>query len=116
MRQDMLGEWLPLALADILSALCSAKRAEALRAWGLEDMAEAVGESEKSAFLGSLKRYAELEPARGEKGFDGAAGREDGVRDAIKQDGGEKPVGAAPSGGTQQPHEGRGDGGGVSGA
>lgn len=51
MRPDMLGEWLPLALADILSAWCGAKRPEILRGWGLDAMADEAENAELSRFL-----------------------------------------------------------------
>lgn len=51
MGGDMLGEWLPLALADILCALGGGRRSETLRSWGLEAMADRVENAETSAFL-----------------------------------------------------------------
>ena len=54
MRPDMLGEWLPLALADILSAWCGARRTETLRSWGLSAMADRQDESEMADFFDRL--------------------------------------------------------------
>ena len=54
MGGDMLGEWLPLALADILCAWGGGRRSEILRSWGLAAMADTAENAEKSAFLANF--------------------------------------------------------------
>lgn len=54
MRPDMLGEWLPFAFADILSAICGEKRPRIFRAWGLDTLADRAEDGELSAFVDAL--------------------------------------------------------------
>lgn len=56
MRPDMLGEWLPLALADILSAWQGTRREDALRSWGLDAMADEIDNARTLAFLETIRR------------------------------------------------------------
>ena len=55
LRADLLGEWLPLALADILSAWSGEKRPEILRGWGLDAMADRADDASLSAFLSNFR-------------------------------------------------------------
>ena len=51
MRSDILGEWLPLALADILAAWCGGRRAQILRGWGLAAMADKQDDADMATFM-----------------------------------------------------------------
>ena len=52
LRPDMLGLWLPLALADILCAWCdNTDRARILRSWGLHAMADEQDNADLDSFL-----------------------------------------------------------------
>lgn len=55
MRSDMLGEWLPFALADIAAALCGVRRQALLRSWGLDALADRADDAEVSAFLDAVE-------------------------------------------------------------
>ena len=55
MRADALGEWLPLALADLLTAWTGARRSQILRGWGLEALADRCENAEMADFLERLK-------------------------------------------------------------
>lgn len=55
MRADALGEWLPLALADLLTAWTGAQRSQILRGWGLEALADRCENAETADFLARLK-------------------------------------------------------------
>lgn len=54
LRPDMLGLWLPLALADILCAWCDADRERILRGWGLDAMADRISNAKMDSFLAEL--------------------------------------------------------------
>lgn len=51
MRGDMLGEWLPLALADILSAWCGSKRRDILASWGLHALFDREDDAQLDSFV-----------------------------------------------------------------
>ena len=51
LRPDMLGLWLPLALADILRAWCDVDRDRILRDWGLNAMADKLDDAKMDSFL-----------------------------------------------------------------
>ena len=63
LRPDMLGLWLPLALADILCAWCDADREQILRSWKLDAMADRISNAKMDSFLAELGKG---------NGFDGA--------------------------------------------
>lgn len=116
MRPDMLGEWLPLALADILSAWCGAKRPEILRGWGLDALADEAEGAEMSAFLRMIGKDANLNVTRTENVIEGVIDGKDGVRDAVEQRGDGKPDGSAPPAEGEEPKGRENDRDAVSGA
>lgn len=59
LRPDMLGLWLPLALADILRAWCDADRVKVLRSWGLNLMADRLDDAGMDSFLDRFKADGE---------------------------------------------------------
>lgn len=57
LRPDMLGLWLPLALADIMSSWCdNTDREKILRSWGLNAMADEQENSNLKSFLDGFGR------------------------------------------------------------
>lgn len=54
LRADAVGTWLPLALADILSAWTGLDRVRILRGWGLDRMADRADSELLESFIGSF--------------------------------------------------------------